>query len=192
MELIWQQTEGPCTGLPSLTEQTQWLIRPLQPPSGKTLKCRVFELKLKSLRRLSGGEHGALWLFFPPQNRRCSHKAKAPPLLQRRICSQRKWNKSWWIIKHMYDREKYELKSKPLEMWLIYFYVISKISISSWIFLQGIEEKNEQLCAPLDNVSATNLHSCQALPPIDYVSQGRSTQWYCFPQGFEKMSSWTI
>lgn len=59
--LTWQWKEGPCTGLPSLTEQTQWLIRPLQPPSGGTLKCLVFELKLQSLRLLSGG--ASTWCY---------------------------------------------------------------------------------------------------------------------------------
>lgn len=58
-ELTWQWKEGPCTGLPLLTEQTQWLIRPLQPPSGETLKCLVFEMKLQSLKLLPGG--GSAW-----------------------------------------------------------------------------------------------------------------------------------
>lgn len=60
----WQWNEGPRTGLPSLTEQTQWLIRSLQPPSGKTLKCLIFELKLnlQSSRLLPGGAR--TWWFI--------------------------------------------------------------------------------------------------------------------------------
>lgn len=52
--LTWQHKEGPSTGLPALTSQTQWLIRPLQPPSGKTLKCLVFELELLTQDRVRG------------------------------------------------------------------------------------------------------------------------------------------
>lgn len=39
--LTWQRQEGPRTRLPSLTRQTRWIIRPLQPPAVKTV-TRLF------------------------------------------------------------------------------------------------------------------------------------------------------
>lgn len=42
--LTWQQNEGPC--LPSLTLLKQWLIKPLQPPCGKTHKYLILESRL--------------------------------------------------------------------------------------------------------------------------------------------------
>lgn len=54
LEITWQWKEGPCTGLPSLTEQTQRLIRP---PSTETLKCWHFELKHQSLKLFPGASY---------------------------------------------------------------------------------------------------------------------------------------
>lgn len=41
--------------LPSLTRQTQWLIRPLQPPPVKTLTCLISDWGLQTFQLLSGG-----------------------------------------------------------------------------------------------------------------------------------------
>lgn len=63
--LAWQQQEGPRTRLPSLTRQPRWLIRPLQPPPVKTLRCLVCEWRLRTFQLLPAGFTA---LCFTPQN----------------------------------------------------------------------------------------------------------------------------
>lgn len=93
LELTWQWKEGPCTGLPSLTEHTQWLIRPLQPPSGETLKYVVFELKLQSLRLLPGGARAWCSVVYQTKWRMLTLKLKLCHSDSREGCKNTLWNK---------------------------------------------------------------------------------------------------